>query len=99
MDDQPGIFVIVEPRASELTIVQLESQRFDEMKLGTGVGGEADDVAGIRWDIGMNQYYGEHLRCLNAPYGGMSSRLSGVRLRAAASAPRPSSRPVRLRDL
>jgi hypothetical protein len=62
MDDQPGVLVIIEPGASELTIVQLESQRFDEMKLGTRVSGEADDVAGIRWDLGMHQYYGEH-RC------------------------------------
>ena len=52
MADDAGAFVIVEAGAAQSFVGELEAERLDQMQLGTGVGAQADDVAGIRRDLG-----------------------------------------------
>jgi hypothetical protein len=39
-----------------LSIVELETERFDKMKFGAGGGAEASDVAGVGRDLGFKEY-------------------------------------------
>ena len=54
------VLVVVEARALHVAIVEAEAQRFDEMQLDAGIGGEPDRVAGVGRDLGMDQDDGEH---------------------------------------
>jgi hypothetical protein len=46
---------IVHAGAFEMPVRDLESERFDQVQLGSGGGAEACDVARIRWDLGLEQ--------------------------------------------
>jgi hypothetical protein len=50
-----GEVVIVEAGALQLPVLEGEAERLDEVQPRAGVGGEADDVAGIGRDLGMDE--------------------------------------------
>ena len=54
------VLVVVEPGALQLAIVHPEPQRLDQVQFGGRIGGEADHVAGVRRDFGMDEDDGEH---------------------------------------
>ena len=51
-------FMVIQPRAAQLTVVQFETQRPDNVQIGAGIGAQADNVAGVRWDFRLvkNQF-------------------------------------------
>src|SRR5687768_9505816 len=55
-----GELVIVEARALELPVVHRKAERLDQMKPAAGVGREANDVAGVGRDLGLDQDDIEH---------------------------------------
>ena len=46
-----GELVVVEAGAAHGFAIQAETQRFDEMELAAGVGGQADEIAGVGRDF------------------------------------------------
>src|SRR3546814_13823311 len=44
-------FVIIEPGAFDRRIVDAKAERFDQMQRRTTVGAQADDIAGVRWNL------------------------------------------------
>ena len=50
-----GVLVVIEPGALQLPIVHREAERLDEMQPRARIGGEADDVAGVRWNLRMDE--------------------------------------------
>lgn len=56
------ILVVVQPGATQAFVIQFETQRLDQVQLAAGVGAQADDVAGIGWDFGLEQDDVEHGR-------------------------------------
>lgn len=57
-----GILVIVQSCASQLRMVKRETQRFNQMKIGTGIGAQTNDVARIRRNLGMDEDNRKHQR-------------------------------------
>lgn len=53
-------FMIIEPRAAHLGVVDGKAQRFDEVQGAAGVGAQADDVAGVGRDFGLDKDDVEH---------------------------------------
>jgi hypothetical protein len=51
---------VVEARAFQLTIFEVEAEWFDEVEACTSVGAEADDVPGVRWDFWGDEDDVEH---------------------------------------
>jgi hypothetical protein len=49
------VLPVIHPGALEMPIGDLESERFDQVQLGSGGGAEARDVARVRWDLGLEQ--------------------------------------------
>lgn len=43
--------VIIEPRALELAILQLEAKRFDQVQTGTRIRAQAYDITRVRWNL------------------------------------------------
>ncbi|MPN04156.1 hypothetical protein SDC9_151392 [bioreactor metagenome] len=60
VDLERGVFVVVEPGALQLLVVEFEAERLDEVELAAGVGGEADDVAGVGRDFGFDENDVQH---------------------------------------
>ena len=52
--------MVIETSASQPFIVQPETQGLNQMKRGTGRGAQAYDVAGIGWDLRLEQHYFKH---------------------------------------
>src|SRR5438105_6573897 len=52
--------VVIEAGALELPVVQGEAERLDQVQPAAGVGGKADDVAGVRRNFGMDENDVEH---------------------------------------
>lgn len=44
---------VIQPRSSQLFVVEIESKRLDQMKPGAYIGGEPDDIPGIRRYLGL----------------------------------------------
>ena len=53
-------FMIIQPGAHELPVLQREAERLDQMQLATGVGAQADDIAGIWRDFRLIENHMEH---------------------------------------
>ena len=57
MDLQAGVLVVVQPGASKLLVLQVESEGFDEVQPRAGVGSEADRVAGVGRNLRLVQQH------------------------------------------
>ena len=58
---------IVESGASHGAPIEIEAERLDEMQFGACVGAQANDVAGVGRDLGLEQYDAKHggsVRCV-----------------------------------
>ncbi len=55
-----GKLVVVEPGALELAVIHGEAERLDQVQARAGVRREADHVAGVRRDLGMDEDDVEH---------------------------------------
>ena len=53
-------FMIIQPRAAHLGVIDGKAQRFDEVQGAAGVGAQADDVAGVGRDFGLDKDDVEH---------------------------------------
>ena len=53
-------FMIIQPCAAHLGVVDGKTQRFDEVQGAAGVGAQADDVAGVGRDFGLDKDDVEH---------------------------------------
>lgn len=53
-------FMIIQPRTAHLGVVDGKAQRFDEVQGAAGVGAQADDVAGVGRDFGLDKDDMEH---------------------------------------
>lgn len=49
----PGPFPIVEPGPPELSVVECEGERRDQVQGGAGIGAKPDNIAGIGRDLGL----------------------------------------------
>ena len=56
-------FMIIQPRTAHLSVVDGKAQRFDEVQGAAGIGAQADDVAGVGRDFGLNKDDVEHGGC------------------------------------
>ncbi len=66
VDPQVHVIPVVESRALEVAVVDLESERLDEVKWRAGRGAEAGDVAGIGRDLRLDQ---RHVQCHSTSSG------------------------------
>ena len=55
-----GQFVVVQAGPTQLLFFQGKTQWFDQMQMRPGVGGQADDIAGIGRDFRFEQCDMEH---------------------------------------
>ncbi len=46
-----GEFVVIQPGAPQAAVIQRETQRLNQVKPHTGVGAQADDIAGVGGDL------------------------------------------------
>ena len=46
-----GKFVIVQPGATQALIVPGKAQWLNQVELKTGIGAQANNIAGVRWDF------------------------------------------------
>lgn len=53
--EYPRKFVVIEPGALEGTVFPFEAERLHQMQFASGVGAQADDVAGIGRDFGLEE--------------------------------------------
>jgi hypothetical protein len=63
MRAEARVFVVIESRALELAVAKREPERLDQVQLRTGVGREADHVAGVGRDLRVNEYDRWHQCC------------------------------------
>jgi len=78
---QRGVFVIVEPGAAELFVIQRKTQRFNQVQGAAGIGAQADDVAGVGRNFGLDKNDVEH-----GSQGGRSTEDQGVESRGVRKA-------------
>ena len=57
MDLHHGQLVIIEPRPSEMAVIEGETKRLDHVQDGAGVGAQTDDVAGVGGDLRGDQHH------------------------------------------
>lgn len=57
---QRGIFVIIQAGAAQAFIVQLVTQRLDQVQVAAGIGAEPDNVAGIGRYFRLEQDHVKH---------------------------------------
>ncbi len=57
-----GVFTVVQPGAAQAPLIQLETERLDQMQGGAGVGGQAHDVAGVGRYFRLEQSNIQHSR-------------------------------------
>ena len=48
-----GVFVVIQASASHLLVFHGKAQRFNQMEFATGVGGQANHIARVRWNFGL----------------------------------------------
>lgn len=53
-------FAIIQARSAQTSLVEAEAQRLDQVQPDTGIGAQAHDVAGIRWNLGLEEDDIEH---------------------------------------
>jgi hypothetical protein len=78
---------VIEAGTTYRAAIQIESERFDQMQLGSGVGAEPDHVAGIGWYLRLEQHDMEHARmvtpslynlCMSSPAASLRYRFLGL---------------------
>ena len=52
--------MVVEARATQAPVIELESQGLDQMELAAGVGAQTNDIAGVRGYLGLIEDDMEH---------------------------------------
>jgi hypothetical protein len=57
---QRGVFVIIQAGAAQAFIVQLVTQRLDQVQVAAGIGAEPDNVAGIGRYFRLEQDHVKH---------------------------------------
>ena len=57
---QLGVFVVVQSGAAHMFVVHRKSQRLNQMQTAPGVRGQANDVAGVGRNFGLDQNNVEH---------------------------------------
>ena len=60
--EDAGVFVVVKAGAAQGLVVDVETERFDEVEFGAGIGAQPDDVAGIGGDFRLKEDDGDHGR-------------------------------------
>ena len=60
MAENTGIFMVVETGAAQGLVVDVETQWFNKMQFGAGIGAQADDIAGVGWNFGLVEDDGDH---------------------------------------
>ena len=55
-----GVFVIIQAGAAQLFVIQLETERADQVQLRSSVGAQANNVAGVGRNLGLIQDYIKH---------------------------------------
>ena len=61
MAGHPGVFVIIQAGPAQGFVIEGKTQGFHQVKIGASVGAQADDVARVGRDFGLEQDDGEHL--------------------------------------
>jgi len=51
MADNGGKFVIIQPGTAQAFVIPRKTHWLDNMQTKTGVGAQADDIPGIRWNF------------------------------------------------
>ena len=54
------VFVIIQPRAAHMLVVERKPQRSNQMQTRTGIRTQADDIAGVGRDFGFVQDHVKH---------------------------------------
>ena len=86
------VLVIIQPRAAHVFVVHGKAQRLNQMQHAACVGGQADHVAGIRWDFRLDQNNVKHSpycdghRLQDPPYSAFSVRAKTKVVRCATPA-------------
>jgi hypothetical protein len=57
--------MIIKPGAAQLLVIQVKTQRLDQVKQTAGIGTQADNIAGIGWYFGLIENNVEHLLILS----------------------------------
>src|SRR5450759_1675974 len=73
MHAQARKLVIIQPGAKQLFILQREAERFDQMQLATGIGAQADDIAGVRRNLRLVQNHAKHKVPIKIPAKSLKS--------------------------
>ena len=56
-----GQIVVIQARAGQLPVFQIEAERLDQMKFRTGIGGQPDHVSGVGGDFRLIKNHMKHL--------------------------------------
>jgi len=70
--------VVIQPGAGQMLVGQVESERLDQVEPTAGIGREADDVAGVGRDLGLEENDFEHRA------GAFGLRLAGAKAATVA---------------
>ena len=54
------VFPVIQPGPAELFLLEVESERLDEVQRCPRVGAQPDDVTRVRWNLGLVENDGEH---------------------------------------
>ncbi len=61
-------FPVVEPRALQSRLIEVEAQWLDQVQLCAGIRAKTYDIAGIRWNLRLIEDKAEHRLFKNPPY-------------------------------
>jgi hypothetical protein len=76
--------VVIQPGAAQQPVFHVEAQRLDQVQGAAGVGRQADHVAGVGRDLGVDEHDAEHGRIVAAVVAGLSGQGRGRRGRRGA---------------
>jgi hypothetical protein len=60
MSVQCGVLVVVEPGSAHVFVVKVKSQWLNQMQSATGIGRQANDIARVGWNFGLDQNNMKH---------------------------------------
>ena len=55
VDRNLDAFAVIQSSPTKPGIVQIKSERFDQVQSAAGIGAKPDDVPGVRWNLGRYQ--------------------------------------------
>ena len=79
MDGHHGQVVVIQARAAQVGVIEVETQRLHQMQFGTGNRGQSDGVTGITRNLGGIEKNLEHVPKCTARPGGLGGRLRRMR--------------------